>query len=399
MKKGKKHTANVRARIILLAFCIVFAQNANANNSGEKDYELGVTSNGLFVDVEYNSWYSDAIQYMYEHNLMNGVGNNRFAPNGTVTRGMLVTILHRLDGADETVEKSAFEDVPAGSYYKDAVDWAAAHGIVDGYSQKRFGSNDNVTREQLATILYRYSMYKGYDVTKESTLAVYADSKEISRYALKAMRWSVAMGIISGLSETQLGPSLSATRAQVSAMVMRFDRLFSSEIFVNDKTPKDSSVVHPSRTLSPNQAGAITTDDAGVATLAVERVVAKAGDKDVTVSVHIKNNPGILGMTLTVSYDEQNLKLINAKNGSAVSEVLTFVPAKFLKSGSSFVWYGTDLNEKQIKDGTVLTLTFEVAEDAKGMIPIVLTVADGDIIDNRLQTVNMSLQNGSILVK
>ena len=412
-------------------------------------YLLEFNASAFFSDVLPYTWYAESVQYMSDHSLMNGVGNNRFDPNGTVTRGMLVTILHRLDGADETVEKSAFEDVPVGSYYEDAINWAAAHGIVGGYSRTQFGPNDSITREQLATILYRYSSYKGFDVSGESTLSAYNDVAEINDYAMKAMRWAEAVGIINGVGNGKLGPQMSASRAQVATMVMRFDRANTTgaEIKTYEVTFRDydgtvlkSEMVKSGENATPpempirkdytfvgwdgNYLG-VTSDESVIArykktedaqkkedipqdadesdddttAILVDRVTASAGDKKVDLSVSVKNNPGILGMTLTVSYDEQNLKLLKAESGSAVNDVLTFVPAKSLKSGSSFVWYGTDLSAEQIKDGTILTLTFEVSETAKGTLPIVLTTVSGDIVNSSLQTVNAQLQSGSIQIK
>lgn len=104
-------------------------------------------------------------------------------------------------------------------------------------------------------------------------------------------------------------------------------------------------------------------------------------------------------MTFSLSFDENNIKLISADNGDSVRNVLTFVPSKSLKSGSSFVWYGTELSREQFKDGTIMTLTFEVSENAKGTLPIKLTYVEGDIVDYRLQNVDVLIQNGSIVIE
>lgn len=363
-------------------------------------YLFEFNASAFFSDVLPYTWYAESVQYMSDHSLMNGVDNNRFDPNGTVTRGMLVTILHRLDGADETTFDSTFEDIPAGSYYENAVAWAAAHGIVDGYSRERFGPNDNVTREQLATILYRYSGYKGYDVSKQSALDAYTDSDEISRYALQAMRWSVATGIISGLSDTRLGPSLTASRAQVSAMVMRFDRMYSSETAVSGKPEEKLESSKENQAAVSNQGTSFTPEDNQAFSLTMDHVDAKAGEKDVTVAVCVKNNPGVLGMTLSVRYDDSALILKSAENGEAVSSILTLTnPGKY-QSQCRFVWDGVEIPPNAAKDGAILKLHFEIPQNATaGSYPIELFYNNGDIVDNNLSMLTPVVRSGSITVK
>lgn len=175
-----------------------------------------------FVDVPSGSWYEDAARYVYEKGLMAGTSDTTFSPNTTTTRGMIVTILYRLEGAPAVSGSSSFTDVAAGRYYADAVAWAAANNIVGGYGNGLFGPNDTITREQMAAILYRYAQYKGYDVTASADLSGYSDAAQVSSYALAALQWANAEGLVNGTSGTTLTPGGSATRAQVAVILMRF---------------------------------------------------------------------------------------------------------------------------------------------------------------------------------
>lgn len=152
---------------------------------------------------------------------MNGTGDNQFSPNATITRGMIVTILYRMEGEPATVGEK-FSDVAADQYYADAAAWASANGIVEGYSNDIFGPDDPVTREQLATILYRYMQYKGYAADANGNLALFADGASVSDYAVKAMKWAVGIGLIKGTDGNRLAPRGTATRAEAATMFMRF---------------------------------------------------------------------------------------------------------------------------------------------------------------------------------
>lgn len=175
----------------------------------------------IFEDVLPSDWFYDAVNYVYNRGLMQGVSETRFDPYGTLTRAMVVTILYRLEGEPEA-EPSAFKDVEAGQWYTDAIGWASANEVVEGYDDERFGPMDPVTREQLAAILYRYAQYKGYDVTETADLAAYTDASSIHEYAVEAMGWAVALGAPTPLSENTLSPRENATRAQVAEAFMNF---------------------------------------------------------------------------------------------------------------------------------------------------------------------------------
>ena len=175
-----------------------------------------------FVDVDDSDWFYDAVYYAYTNGLMDGVSTTQFAPNSNLTRGMVVTILYRLEGEPRVTGSSGFSDVASGAWYADPVTWAAANGIVNGVSGTEFAPNTDITREQLAAILFRYAEYKGYDVSGRDSLTGYTDRGSISAYALDAMRWAVDEGLITGMTATTIVPQGTATRAQCATMLMRF---------------------------------------------------------------------------------------------------------------------------------------------------------------------------------
>ncbi len=174
-----------------------------------------------FVDVKESDWYYSSVKYVYEHKMMAGTSDTIFSPDMTTTRGMIVTILHRLDGKP-VAPASNFTDVEQNQYYTEAVAWASANGIVSGYGNGNFGPNDTITREQMASILYRYAQYKNYNTNNTNNLSNYTDVGEISPYAVTAIQWANGTGLITGVTNTTLVPKGSATRAQVSSILMRF---------------------------------------------------------------------------------------------------------------------------------------------------------------------------------
>ena len=176
---------------------------------------------GSFVDVTTDDWFADAVQYMLDNGMMNGVTDTTFAPSSTTTRGMIVTILYRLEGEPDTAA-SSFTDVAANMYYADAVAWAQANSIVTGITETTFAPDQAITREQMAAILYRYAQYKGYDVTASNDLSSYTDASQISAYATTAMQWANAEGLITGNTDTTINPTGNATRAELATILMRF---------------------------------------------------------------------------------------------------------------------------------------------------------------------------------
>ena len=175
-----------------------------------------------FTDVASAAWYGQAAAYVYRQGLMSGTAQDRFSPDLTTNRAMLVTILYRLAGSPAVDGGSAFTDVSGGDWFASGVAWASANGIVTGYGDGRFGPNDPITREQMAAILYRYAGFAGQSTAGRADLSGYTDAGQVSPYAAEAMGWAADRGLITGVSADTLAPGGSATRAQVATILMRF---------------------------------------------------------------------------------------------------------------------------------------------------------------------------------
>ena len=175
-----------------------------------------------FADVAESYWAVEGIRYVYEKGLMQGTGSTTFSPEATTTRGMIAAILYRLEGSPAVTGSQPFSDVSDTMYCADAVRWAEANGIANGYSDGRFGPGEPITREQLAAILYRYAVYKGYDVTEKADLSGFADAAAVSTYAVDPLAWANAVGLINGTAAGTLVPRGGATRAQAATILMRW---------------------------------------------------------------------------------------------------------------------------------------------------------------------------------
>ena len=184
--------------------------------------EIEFTNGTLpFTDVRESDWFYDDVVFAYENGLFSGTSDTTFSPNTSMTRAMLVTVLYRLEGQPTVNGRSGFSDVTFNSYYEDAVTWAADNGIVNGISASTFSPNANVTREQMAAILYRYAQYKKYNTAASSSLNSFSDHASVSGYAVTPLQWAVAEKLING-SAGKLMPTGNATRAQVAAILHRF---------------------------------------------------------------------------------------------------------------------------------------------------------------------------------
>ena len=175
-----------------------------------------------FTDVDKWAWYHDSSHYCVENGLIVGTGNTTFSPNMPITRGMVVAILWRMEGKPLVNDVITFQDVKETAYYAEAVRWAAHNGIVSGYNHTKFAPNDNITREQMASILYRYAQHKGNDVSGRADIAKYKDKDDISKYAVAAIQWACDAGIINGVSATALSPKGTTTRAQAAQMFYQY---------------------------------------------------------------------------------------------------------------------------------------------------------------------------------
>ena len=202
-----------------------------AYDAGQQTYAFDVV-NGVtaiarfpFTDVVAGTWYYGAAAYAYNNGLFAGMTPTTFAPNATMTRAMLVSVLWRLAGAPAPKAPNTFVDVPDGAWYTDAVTWAAENGVVSGIGGSRFDPSGFVTREQTAEILYNYAHSKGYDVSARADLTVFQDAGSVSGWAEKALSWANAAGLINGTvrdGQTILDPQGSASRAQVAMILMNY---------------------------------------------------------------------------------------------------------------------------------------------------------------------------------
>ena len=177
-----------------------------------------------FKDVTTDHPFYEDIKYVYEKGLMQGVSEDIFQSATTTTRGMIATILYRMEGEPAVKNASSFKDVADGMFYSNAVAWAAANGIVNGYADGTFRPDQTISREQMAAILYRYAQYKGCDVSvgEDTNILSYTDVAQVAEYAIPAFQWAVGAGIINGTTASTLSPKGSATRGQVAAILHRY---------------------------------------------------------------------------------------------------------------------------------------------------------------------------------
>ena len=175
-----------------------------------------------FTDISEKDWFYGDVMFVYENGLMLGTSKTLFSPHGTAMRGMMATILWRMEGSPVPKGKNSFTDVEAGKWYADAITWTTENGIFAGYGKDKFFPDDPITREQLAAIFYRYADYKGYDLTVKGDLDKFKDADKITDYAKTAMQWAVGSGLVKGKSGNLLDPQGTATRAEIAAMLHRF---------------------------------------------------------------------------------------------------------------------------------------------------------------------------------
>ena len=255
------------------------------------------------------------------------------------------------------------------------------------------------TRHQMALeqAHYRHADYSGLDPVSSGELDAYADRGEISSFAVPAAKWAIGNGVITGTGPAAFSPKGTTTRAQMAVMLMRYLNMgatpsdTSSEALAGGKTPQGGT--EPS-----SQEDGPGGEVSAMPTITVEPVWTAPGAMAV-VELRMEHNPGILGMALSISYPEDGLTLARVENGDAFQNILSFTPPKNLKSGCSFVWYGTDLEAGQIQDGCVLRLTFAVNEYAAGEYPIEIWTAASDIIDQSLQPVKVLVRGGAVSVQ
>jgi len=199
------------------------ASEVNVQATFQKQNEYTGTFYSLpFTDVKISDWYYKAVRYVFAQALMSGEGHSLFNPNGNLNRAMLVVILHRIEKETQLYMPSGFTDITANQWYTNAVVWAKACGIVNGYEDNTFAPLQNITREETSVILYRYAQFKGYNLAAKGSLDQFPDSNKISSWSAEAMQWAIAMNIINGNDNGTLAPTANITRAETATMIMRF---------------------------------------------------------------------------------------------------------------------------------------------------------------------------------
>ena len=209
---GEKYTVTSS-----VTFTAQWQESDEDGDNGDEEWE------NPYADVTANQWFYAAVQYVSENKLMNGVAENAFGPDIHTTRGMLVTILHRMEGEPQAGEHS-FTDVAEDKYYADAVAWAAENDIVNGYSDTVFAPEKAMSREEMAVVLYRYAQYKGWDVSAQGDLSRYTDSESVSAWSAEAMTWAVGAKVMDGM-DGRLAPQGDALRSQTATVLMRMSTL------------------------------------------------------------------------------------------------------------------------------------------------------------------------------
>lgn len=390
----------------------------------------------VFSDVDESDWFYEDVKYVSQNKLMNGTSNTEFSPEELTTRGMIVTILWRLEG-EPTEKGKEFDDVAEDTYYHKAVSWAATNGIVSGYSETAFGPEDAATREQLAAIIYRYASYKKCDLSKTASLDGYNDKNAISDYAVKSLEWASANGIITGTTNETLSPKDFVTRCQIAAILKRLcinvisankipevpektepeikaDEKLEEDVVLPDKEDNnsgnggsqgnsgggiDSNNDKDYKEGSPSDITPNPEEDNEVGSgteIFVGNVTGEPGE-EIKVAINVKNNPGILGMVLAVYYDEEKCTLTNVENGEVFKDVLNLTTSKTLESGARFVWDGIDIADNDIQDGEVLVMTFKITENAPdGICQIEIESINNDIMDKNLETIYPPIKSGFI---
>ena len=225
-KDGKLYWATTPGYSNKITIHTLDIKNPLSNIPTENEPQKPVDTNKLpFKDVKKGDWFYNAVEYVYTNNIIKGYDTTTFAPNDQLTRGMMVTILHRMEGSPAVSGNTKFSDVQNSKYYYyNAVKWASDKGIVTGYDNGKFGPDDNITREQLAVILCKYAKYKGKNITQTNDLRAFSDRSKVSKYALAQMKWAVGSGVITGNKDKTLKPQGNATRAEVSAMLEKYCR-------------------------------------------------------------------------------------------------------------------------------------------------------------------------------
>ena len=426
----------------------------------------------VFTDVPEYEWFAESVEYVKDKGLMNGITVTTFEPQTSITRGMIVTIIYRLEGSPKVNSELQFSDVNPTYYYCTPIIWASENGIVNGYSKDTFAPDDEITREQFATILYRYAENKGIDVSYDAekvNLTSYEDDDRISDYAVNAISWANETGLIKGVTVTTLEPQGKATRAQAATIFMRFDKLIEQSLQTDSSTETKDNETDNEETVSGKNNNLSSNNDSGskkdpaasddkndvntggdnndddknagewddvkdenpknentgndsskdestkdesienekdnedvvyeTPTIVLETVSVEAGE-EALVNVDIHKNPGILGMLISIEYNESVMKLVDVENGNIFSKSngYTFMRPKNKSSGCRASWYTLE-DVSAESDGTFVTLCFETFDNASSGTYSVKVKYNKDDVFGEEESIDLDIKNGKIIIK
>lgn len=338
-----------------------------------------------YSDLEPDAWYTEAVRYAHETGMMKGTGDGLFSPNATTTRATVVTLLHRVEKTPEA-KGETFSDVAEGAWYAGAVAWASANGIVNGMGDGTFRPDEVITREQFATILYRYAKFKGVDVSKTAGLTQFTDADKISPFAGEAMAWAVEAGLISGLGNGLLDPLGGATRAQAAAILMRYETKVAPAP-VPTATPAPTPTPKPTKKPGGSSGGGGGSSGGGSsdpepAKTALSSVTITRGETAVTGTVAIGDELSLSVEPEAAAYDAEwtvtNYTYTNAQDTKMVISAETYAEYKEKT-------YTVSEDTRIV--GTGSTYTVSVA-DASGRIAVKVT-GKGDYTGTKTAAVDV----------
>ena len=346
-----------------------------------------------YSDLEPNAWYMEAVRYAHETGMMRGTGDGLFSPNATTTRSTVVTLLHRVEKTPEA-KGETFSDVAEGAWYAGAVAWASANGIVNGMGDGTFRPDEVITREQFATILYRYAKFKGVDVSKTASLTQFTDADKISPFAREAMAWAVEVGLISGLGNGLLDPLGGATRAQAAAILMRYETKVAPAP-VPTATPAPTPTPKPTKKPGSSGGGGGSSgggSDPEPAKTALSSVTITRGGAAVTGTVAIGDELSLAVEPVAATYDAEwtvtNYTYTNAQDTKMVISAEVYAEYKgktYITEGGETATYTVSEDTRIVGTGSACTVS---VADASGRIAVKVT-GKGDYTGTKTAAVDV----------
>ena len=335
-----------------------------------------------YTDIDENEWYSDYIRVIVEREIMDGESATIFSPNTPAKRSVIVEALYRIENKPAVVNKSLFDDVNYSDNFYQAVQWASDNAIVNGYGDGRFGPNDEVTREQFVTIVYRYSKYKNISVNKTDDLKHFNDRNKISSFAEIPIKWAVANNIIEGEPGGILNPKGNVLRCQTAAILCRL---------INEYRLMDNLEDIEDIAIEKQQTSILNSDEP---TFIVSSSTAKSGET-ATVTIALKNNPGIASIGLSVTYDKA-LMLKDVIYNTQIGGEFFDKPSVELNP-VKLIWLSPF--ENKYEDWVFATLDFYVSNDTtEGKYKISISYDPEDVFDIKERNITTQTIDGYISV-